>query len=180
MIENSTSLKDIFNGWNSYQVSILHAIQPLTDEQLVWRPTENLRSAGELAGHIAFGRIGWFARMPAPLSVELNEKAQKLGDESAIATDKDEILSWLEASWQMIDATLNEWTVKDLSRTYLQEFRGKVYRISFQWTVWRILSHDMHHGGELGLLLGLQGIQVPELGDQGGHLVMPPLAGEDT
>jgi uncharacterized damage-inducible protein DinB len=32
------------------------------------------------------------------------------------------------------------------------------------------LSHDLHHGGQIALMLGLQGIDVPELGDKGGHL----------
>jgi hypothetical protein len=36
----------------------------------------------------------------------------------------------------------------------------------------------MHHGGELALMLGMQGVGVPELGDLGGHLTYPPLAGD--
>jgi hypothetical protein len=31
-----------------------------------------------------------------------------------------------------------------------------MYLVSRQWTLWRILSHDLHHGGQLALLLGLQ------------------------
>jgi hypothetical protein len=38
------------------------------------------------------------------------------------------------------------------------------------------MAHDIHHGGELALLLGMQGIPVSELGDLGGHITMPPLA----
>ena len=39
-----------------------------------------------------------------------------------------------------------------------------------------ILSHDLHHGGELVMLLGIQGINVPELGDLGGHIIEPSSA----
>ena len=35
---------------------------------------------------------------------------------------------------------------------------------------WRVISHDLHHGGELAVTLGMQGIALPELGDEGGHL----------
>ncbi len=176
MPDDSIKLSKIYDGWEGYQTSLVHAIQPVTQEQLAWRPAANLRSVGDLASHIAFGRIGWFARMQAPGSLELMQKAENVGDESAIAGDKAAILLWMKASWQMIADTLNQWTVQDLWRTYRQEYSGKVYQVSFQWTIWRILIHDVHHGGELALMLGVQGLSVPELGDRGGHLVRPPLA----
>jgi hypothetical protein len=45
-----------------------------------------------------------------------------------------------------------------------------MFAVTRQWTIWRIMSHDLHHGGELSILLGMQGIDIPDLGDQGGHL----------
>ena len=38
------------------------------------------------------------------------------------------------------------------------------------------MAHDIHHGGELSLMLGLQGIEAFELSAFGGHIVLPPLA----
>ncbi len=177
MPDKPAALAKIFDGWDGYQTSLLHAIQPLSKDQMDWRPAPNLRSVGELASHIATGRVYWFARMPAPGSQELERKISELGSETAIAGNKDEILSWLEMSWQMIANTLNQWTVEDLSRTYLHSYQGKTYTVSYQWTIWRILTHDIHHGGELALMLGQQGIAVPELGDLFGHLTTPPFAG---
>lgn len=176
MRENPVSLSSLFDGWEGYQTSIVHALQPLGREQITWRPASGLRSVGEVAGHIAFARVHWFARMPAPGSMELRQKVEELGSEDAIAGDRDEIIRWLETSWQMVAGTLQQWTVQDLSRTYRNAYRGKIYAVSYQWTIWRILTHDVHHGGELALMLGMQGIEVPELGDAFGHLTMPPLA----
>jgi hypothetical protein len=51
-----------------------------------------------------------------------------------------------------------------------------MYVVSRQRTIWRILSHDLHHGRELAILLGLQGITIHDPGDQGGHLTELPLA----
>lgn len=34
----SIALSKLFDGWDGYQTSILHAIQPLTQDQLTWRP----------------------------------------------------------------------------------------------------------------------------------------------
>jgi uncharacterized damage-inducible protein DinB len=175
MIGNNPSLAAIFDGWDGYHTSIVHAIEPLTVEQLRWRPKPKLRSVGEVASHIAFGRISWFARMPAPGSAVLEARAAAFGGEAVAAEDHAAILAWLGDSWQMIVDTLNQWTTADLAHTYRHEYHGQVYAVSYQWTIWRILTHDIHHGGELALLLGLQGLEVPELGDLFGHLTIPPL-----
>jgi uncharacterized damage-inducible protein DinB len=172
-------LSSIFDGWDTYQTSIFHAIQPLTPEQLAWRPAPDQRSVGQLTSHIALGRVYWFARMPAPGSTALEQKILAMGGTSAaeesVANDRALLLEWLEASWQMIADTLTQWTAADLARTYQHEYWGKTYLVSYQWTIWRIMSHDIHHGGALALMLGLQHLQVPELGDLFGHLTEPPV-----
>ncbi|MGZ3610545.1 MAG: hypothetical protein ACXWPS_10080 [Ktedonobacteraceae bacterium] len=38
------------------------------------------------------------------------------------------------------------------------------------------MAHDLHHGGELAVTLGMQNIAIPELSDLGGHIIEPPLA----
>jgi uncharacterized damage-inducible protein DinB len=86
-----------------------------------------------------------------------------------------DLVHWLEATWGMIESTLKTWTVEDLKKTYRHTWRGDAYAISYQWTIWRIMAHDIHHGGELALTLGLQGIKTFELGDLGGHIISPPL-----
>ena len=93
-----------------------------------------------------------------------------------ITGDAAELVRWLEITWQMLDATLKTWTVADLAQTYRHTYWGQTYAVSRQWTVWRIMSHDIHHGGQLAMMLGIQGIEIPELGDLGGHITQPPLA----
>jgi hypothetical protein len=78
----------------------------------------------------------------------------------------------------MIQDGLARWTVDDLGKPLdLPPYQGRRYALTRQWVIWRILSHDIHHGGELAVMLGMQGIAVPELGDEGGHLTeRAPLA----
>lgn len=38
------------------------------------------------------------------------------------------------------------------------------------------MAHDIHHGGQLTIMLGAQGIDPPDLSGQGGHIIEPPLA----
>jgi len=180
MNETSVSLKSVFDGWDGYQASILHAVEPLTPAQLAWRPAPDLRSLGETAGHIALGRVEWFARMDAPGSRALLERAAPLltpgGNlDPRLAANPAVIVEWLHLSWAVIADTLQQWTVSDLFRVYHHTYYGKVYAVSYQWTIWRILTHDIQHGGQLAQMLGEQGLPAVELGDLGGHLTMPPV-----
>ncbi len=197
MTTAAPSLMSIYEGWDSHQLALVRAVSPLTLEQLVWRPVPHLSSVGELISHVALARLYWFHKMGAPGSAELarqiapweGEKAntenlaelQRWMDaaeqqEAAIVENPSELLRWLEASWQMIETALTTWTVADLTQTYRHIREGKMYMISRQWTIWHVMSHDLHHGGELALLLGLQGIEIPDLGDRGGHLTELSLA----
>jgi uncharacterized damage-inducible protein DinB len=170
-------LMAVYEGWDGHQTSLARAIAPLSREQLVWRPVSHLRSVGELAHHISVGRLGWFHRMQAPGSAELASQVAALASPDTLPENAAELVRWLEATWQMIEKTLKSWTVADLAQTYRHSYQGKTYAVSRQWTIWRILAHDLHHGGELAVMLGMQGIAIPELGDLGGHLAVPPLAG---
>lgn len=188
METTSGSLMSIFDGWDGYQASIVHAVVPLSPQQLAWRPAPHLRSVGEITRHIALGRINWFLRMDAPGSSDLVDRIPAwdrdehgnqyvIEDAVAITDQTDKLVQWLEATWEMINTTLKNWGVADLAITYQHTWRGQTYAISRQWTLWRILAHDMHHGGELAVMLGMQGIKSFELGDLGGHITEPPLAG---
>jgi uncharacterized damage-inducible protein DinB len=184
---NSIALSRIFEGWEGYQASILKAVRPLTAEQLAWRPGPQLRSTGEVARHIALGRVDWFARMDAPGSREVAGRISAWDEDAhgnryvrasevADSNNAAELAGWLEATWGMIEQSLAAWTVDDLWTTYRHTWRGDTYAISRHWTIWRIMAHDIHHGGELSLLLGMQGIEAFELGGLGGHLTELPLA----
>jgi hypothetical protein len=37
------------------------------------------------------------------------------------------------------------------------------------------MVHDIQHGGELAIMLGMQGLQNVELGDLGGHIKPNPI-----
>jgi uncharacterized damage-inducible protein DinB len=76
----------------------------------------------------------------------------------------------------MVERTLNAWTVEDLQKTYRHTYWGQTYDVSRQWTIWRIMAHDIHHGGQLVVMLEMQGVECFELGAMGGHMVDLPLA----
>jgi len=197
MTPPALSLKTLYEGWDSHQQALMRAVTPLGPEQLAWRPAPQQASVNELIAHIAGARLWWFYKMSAPGSAALARLIAPWAGETFNAGDSDELNRWLEAnlqweetltttpgesrtwlesSWQMIATTLTTWTVADLAQTYRHIKAGQIYAVTRQWTLWRVLSHDLHHGGQLALLLGLQGIAVPEFENQGGHLTPWSLA----
>jgi len=191
MTATAPLLQAIYEGWESHQLALMRAVTPLLPEQLAWRPAPTQASVSDLITHIAGARLWWFYKMSAPGSAalarqiapwagetfdagalqELNRSQEaNLHWEETLIKTRGEAVGWLESTWQMIDATLHTWTVADLAQTYLHIRDDKTYAVTRQWTIWRVLSHDLHHGGQLALTLGLQGIEVPDFRDKGGHL----------
>lgn len=164
------ALMDIYRGWDDHQISLVRAVAPLTREQLLWRPAPHLRTTGEVIAHIIGGRINWFYRILGLGSPEFAVQVAAWRPEDLIEEQPDQLLRWLDLTWQMIEQGMTTWNVDDLSYVYHLPYEGQNYALPRQWIVWRILEHDIHHGGELALMLGIQGIAIPDLGDQGGHL----------
>lgn len=189
MAKDYRSLNDVFDGWNGYHRSIVNAVTPLSQEQLIWRPGNDFNSVGELVRHISFGRLTWLARMGAPGSADVASRISDWAYDSdgnrdivetsiAISDQSIELVHWLNLTWQIVEASLKAWTVTDLSETYKHKWNGDIYDVSRQWTLWRVMNHDIHHGGELSLMLGLQGIEAFELSALFGHIVLPTLSGD--
>ena len=186
------SLGAVYSGWEGYQQSIVNAVRPLSPAQLAWRPAPDQRALGEVVRHIALGRATWFLRLNPPGGAALaaaidaqgvdawqvDEEGNRYVRESAfaIAADAGALVRRLEETWAVIEACLREWTVADLARSFPYTWNGGDYAIPYQWVIFRILAHDIHHGGELALLLGLQGVEAFELAALGGHIVLPPPA----
>ena len=160
------SLLMVYKGWDDYQISLLRAIAPLSPAQLAWRPAPHLSSVGEIARHIIRARLEWLQRILPPENAEVAAWAP----EETIEEQSSELVKGLEASWQIIEDVLTRWSIVDLAQMYLDTYQGKTYALSRQWMIWHVIAHDLHHGGELAVLLGMQGIALPELGDEGGHL----------
>lgn len=166
MTTDGLSLMTYYSGWDNYQISLVRTVARLTQEQLAWQPTPEHRSVGELVQHIIVdGRIDWIGNVLGEGSAEL-----KAWPTTPTAhEDAAELVKGLEASWQMIEDALTRWSTADLAQTYAVTYDEQTHLITRQWAIWHVLSHDTHHGGELALMLGMQGIALPELGE-GGHL----------
>ena len=74
-----------------------------------------------------------------------------------------ELVEGLEATWQMIRDCLDRWTPAMLDDPFTRERPHGTVTRTRQWILWHVIEHDLHHGGELCLTLGMHGLPVPDL-----------------
>ena len=153
MIRAALAEARAFESWQDYQEALKRAIAPLADEQLQRRLVPGLRTPGEIAEHIVFGRALHLHRT-------LGEGAMKLTpllrweDADDPPRTAAEILQGLELTWRFITACLMRGSPTD---AIPEE------QVPSLQTIWGLLDHDLSHAGELSLLLGADGLPGVEI-----------------
>ncbi len=142
-----------FESWLDYQEALKRAIAPLTPDQLSRRPLPGLRTPGEIAEHIVFGRALHVHR-------SLGEQAAALiplhrwdlpADPARSAA---EIVEGLALTWDHIRGCL----MRGSGGQSLPEEEALIVQ-----AIWGLMDHDLPHAGELSLLLGAQGLPGVEI-----------------
>jgi uncharacterized damage-inducible protein DinB len=151
-----------FEGWSRHNELLCRAIAPLDSEQLSLSAAQGLWSVRMIANHVVSVRAWWF-----------NEWMGEGGDELARFTGYDEggesahreapaIVDALQKSWASLSASLGRWTEDDLSQEFQRPERnanrGRPWRTR-RYIVWHVAEHDLHHGGEISLTLGMHGLE---------------------
>lgn len=142
-----------FESWQDYQDALKRAIAPLTEEQLGRRLLPGLRTSGEIAEHIVFGRALHLHRTLGEAVAELTPLL-RWDDTDDPPHTAAEILHGLELTWRFITACLLRGSPNDaLSKE----------EVSIMQSIWGLLDHDLPHAGELSLLLGADGLPGVEI-----------------
>jgi uncharacterized damage-inducible protein DinB len=161
MAENQSTLSIFYQGWHDYQELLTKAIAPLSSEQLMLSAAPRLRSIGATVLHIVGARARWFHDL---MAIGDNDFA-KLGRwdrGDAPIRDAAELAYGLATTWSVMQETLTNWTPEDLQFSYKGE-PGDPETFTRQWVIWHLIEHDLHHGGEISLILGMHGLQAPDL-----------------
>lgn len=143
----------VFESWQDYQDALKRAIAPLTEEQLQRRLLPGLRTPGEIAEHIVFGRALHLHRTLGETAAELTP-LHRWDDEDDLPRTAVEIVQGLDLTWQFItDCLMSGTATNDLTEEEAQIVQ----------TIWGLLDHDLPHAGELSLLLGAAGLPGVEI-----------------
>lgn len=157
MAEENFTLTRFYASWKEYQDHIKDAVAPLTAEQLVLRAAPGLRSIGENAAHIIGCRLGWFTyTLGEDAGADL--EAVRWGEPGGPARSAAELVQGLDRTWQMMADRLARWSPAEMQETFPDDWDGTIVHLSRAWIVWHLIEHDLHHGGEISLTLGMHGI----------------------
>jgi uncharacterized damage-inducible protein DinB len=141
-------LNDLFSHWDQIHKDTLEVIDKFTEDELTHIAYDGGMTVGRIALHIADAEEGWF-RM--------------------IATKERD-------SWPT-DFTLENYPTKELIKTLLAETHDKTMtylgtltkddlavlvdsqwgEFSLRFIIWHLIEHEVHHRGELSLILGTLG-----------------------
>jgi uncharacterized damage-inducible protein DinB len=164
--QGMTVAQVFYTEWKRYQDGVKQAIVPLSAEQLRLRAAPDLRTIGENVAHIVATRVGWFMNYmgendPQVAPLETWDHSDKPQPERSAA----ELAAGMDASWKFMQDRFDRWTPADMTHTFPHddpEWRD-THVTSRSWVVWHVLEHDLHHGGEVSLTLGIHGLQAPQL-----------------
>ena len=169
MTEQASPLVTFYKqGWENYQQAFVQTIAPLSVEQLALPLAPHHWSIGEHLAHMIDARISWFCGW---MGEELADAARwheaRSGDAQA-AYEAAELVAMFEKTWHVISSALDRWTSADLERLFSAPAAHQAWLRSHgeeeeppqtrQWIVWHVMEHEIHHGGELALVLGTYGV----------------------
>jgi uncharacterized damage-inducible protein DinB len=138
-----------FAHWQQIRAGLLTTIDQFSDAELSYQPFEGGWTAGDIMLHIADAEEGWHRFVLTreldvwPDQYTLANYSSKLAIKQALEQVHNQMVDFLN--------TLQE---ADLSRTIIAPW-GEEFQIA--WVLWHVLEHEIHHRGELSLILGLLG-----------------------
>jgi len=159
----NNSVAPFYDGWNVYHQHLVRAIAPLTADQLELRAAPQLRSVYMIVTHIIGARARWTHHVLGLGDGTLLPYAvwDRPGQPTRSAV---ELTQALQATWQVLEAGLGQWTAEDLAVELSDtDDDGTVETFTRQWVIWHLIEHDLHHGGELSFLLGMHSIPAIDL-----------------
>jgi uncharacterized damage-inducible protein DinB len=162
MRQDELTLTPFYQGWDTYQAVLVQALAPLSEEQLALRAAPPLRPVWLLAAHIIGSRVSSFQDSMGEGDPAL-APLESWDADGAPPRTAAELVQGLEATWQMIRECLDRWTPANLADTFVEQQGEQTYSYTRQRIIWGILKHDLHHGGELFLTLGMHGLPTPDV-----------------
>ena len=156
------TLDVIYENWRNYNDKLRAAVAPLTDEQLRLQPAPGMWPLGQILQHIVSVRAGWFSGTLQD-GDEAMAAYMEWGQRDSPARSAAELARGLDETWAFIGSRLRRWTPEDRAMTFPDEWDGVVSDVSRSWVIYHVLEHDLHHGGEVSLLLGMNKLPGPDI-----------------
>jgi uncharacterized damage-inducible protein DinB len=160
------SLLRFYKGWETYQRMLLRVIEPLSPKQLALPVSSSKWTIGRTVQHIVANRVWWFqvwmGEGSPDLAPILKWDPSDFGEPPMLQPA--EIITGLQSTWEMVANALAGWTSSDLERVIAppkslsKEEQATFGDTPVDWIIWHVFEHEIHHGGEISLILGQFGL----------------------
>jgi uncharacterized damage-inducible protein DinB len=162
MDDAQATLAVLFRGWHDYQGLLITALTPLSDEQLALRAAPHLRSMGEIVTHMIGARARWFY-LALSIGGDVFAGLAQWDRRGMPARSARELITGLQTTWQTMQEAIASWTPAEWAQVYDNDPGDEPAQFTRRWIVWHLIEHDLHHGGEVSLMLGTHGLAAPDL-----------------
>ena len=160
--QTQSTLDVIYENWRVYHEKLRDSIAPLAHEHLALQPAPHLWPLGQIVQHIISTRAGWFSGTLQDEDDAMHEFIS-WGQRDSPPRSAVELAHGLDETWAFIEVRLQRWTADDCAKTFPDEWDGQVYHVSRSWVIYHVMEHDLHHGGEISLILGMNDLQTLDL-----------------
>jgi len=143
------NLSQIFSHWKQIRAGLLSTIDKFNDIDLSYTPFKNSWPVGQIMLHIADAEDGWFR-------YTVTRELEKWPEQYCIENypTKDDIKSALAAVHSRTEHYLESLNDTDTAQLVVVPWGES---IPLLWIIWHVVEHEIHHRGELSLILGLLG-----------------------
>jgi uncharacterized damage-inducible protein DinB len=146
--ESIVDLAQFFSHWKQVRADLLSALDQFSDTELTYVPFEKSWPVGQIALHIAEAEDGWFRYAVTREREAFPEyRFEDYPTKEAVKST----LAAVHARTEQYIESLND---SDLSRMVAVPWGES---IPLLWIIWHVVEHEIHHRGELSLILGLLG-----------------------
>lgn len=152
-------LKQFYREMADQQRMLIDSIRPLTPEQMQLRPAPTEWAIWQLCANMAGGRLYWLCFMLGKDDRGLSANWTGWEDAPDHPRTADETVAALEKTWSVVEDCLDRWTLADLDvPVTTKDWWGNEVTITPAWVIARLLTHEVHHGSEVTLILRVHGL----------------------
>jgi len=158
------TIAPLFRGWELQNERLVARLRGLTLEQLQLPIGSPSWPVWASAAHVAGARVMWLCSVfkePGAETTGFGDlDLMRMGWEDDLEHPRgaDELVHALESSWAIVDRCLSTWTVDSLEQEARRVREDEVQMHTRQSVLFRLVTHDAYHAGEISLTLGSAGL----------------------
>lgn len=141
--------RDFFSHWEQIRTGLIEIINQFHESDLDYKPHSTSWPVGKIALHIASAEEGWFR-------YAVKRKLKNWPEDFRLANypDKESIIKKLAEVHKKTETYLDSLKEADLGNIITTPWEAE---IPLMWIIWHVIEHEIHHRGELSLILGIIG-----------------------